>query len=153
MFVIINQFKFKAMRKVLLMAIFALVSLSFGSLNSYGQNRGPKEKIEIHSTDVSVSRGGENPNIKVDRSAMKDEVSKSRGSGPVTCWAYFHNYTDYTIDIYVDGKYKGTLGAWSDAYIATGNGYTTVYGISVGRTKEWNFKGGNCEGYKDYYFY
>ncbi|MDD3459021.1 MAG: hypothetical protein PHO74_06055 [Weeksellaceae bacterium] len=121
------------------------------SLNANAQSA-PKKSIDLKSSKVESTRGA-NPNIIQARGNTDEIAPASRGSGQYTCWVYFHNYTSYTIDIYVDGYYEGTLAAYSDAYVATGNGYTTVYGISIGQTSEWVFNGADCDGSSHYNFY
>jgi len=128
--------------------VFSCLFFALMSVNANAQNA-PKKSIDLKSTEIAPSRGA-NPNIISDR-GNSDEVS--RGSGVYTCWVYFHNYTGYTIDIYVDGYYEGTLGAYADAYITTGDGYTTVYGRSIGQTREWNFSGADCDESSHYNFY
>lgn len=109
-----------------------------------------RKRVDMKAENVS-SRGA-NPEVKSDRPTTDATSSKSRGSGSGTCYVYLHNYTAYTIDIYIDGYYEGTLGAYADNYVPTGTGYTTMYGLSVGKTKEWKFSGANCNSSYDYYF-
>lgn len=136
------------MKKVLfsLLALAVLV-FAYNPTKAQGDER---KKIELKSADVTTR--GANPNIKEDRPTT-DDVKSSRGSGSGTCYVYLHNYTGYSIDIYVDGYWEGTLGKYDDAWVTTGSGYTSLYGVSVGRTKEWKFSGAYCYGSYDYYFY
>src|SRR5690606_24246472 len=87
---------------------FALMSITVNAQNA------PKKSIDLKATEISPTRGA-NPNIIADR-VNSDEAPASRGSGAYTCWVYLHNYTNYKIDIYIDGYYEGTLGAYADAY-------------------------------------
>lgn len=136
------------MRKVLL---FAATTLVFAAMTlTTNAQKEARKRIDLKATEVT-SRGA-NPNIKGDRPTT-DAPAASRGNGSYTCWVYLHNYTAYSIDIYVDGYWEGTLGAWADSYVSTGSGYTTMYGLSVGKTREWNFSGADCYGSYDYYFY
>lgn len=138
------------MIKKTMLYVAAIMLTTTLSLSANAQTA-PKTKIDLHQTKVTPTRGS-NPNIKVDRPTT-DNAATSRGSGSSTCRIYLSNYTDYSIDIYVDGVWKGTLGAWSEAYVNTGSGYTTLYGISVGKTTEWKFDGANCQGSYTYNFY
>lgn len=134
--------------------IFSLVAtcMMFMLLSvTVNAQQAPKKSIDLKAADMVQTRGA-NSNIVKDRGAS-DEIASSRGSGAYTCWVYLHNYTSYTIDIYIDGYYEGTLGAYDDAYVSTGSGYTTMYGASVGRTKEWKFSGADCQGSVHYNFY
>lgn len=135
------------MKKTVLIALVALfvTALSFNA-NAQG---GGRNKVELKGQDVTTR--GANPEVKADRPTS--DAAAPRGSGSETCYVYLHNYTSYSIDIYVDGYWEGTLGAYDDAYVSTGSGYTTMYGWSVGRTREWKFSGASCYGSRDYYFY
>jgi len=137
------------MKKTFLVAAMALL-MSTVTYNTYAQGGGARERVDLKAQDVK-SRGA-NPEIKSDRPTT-DQAGASRGSGSGTCYVYLHNYTSYSIDIYVDGYWEGTLAAYGDAYVPTGTGYTTMYGASVGRTKEWKFSGASCNSSYDYYFY
>ncbi|MBW7870516.1 MAG: hypothetical protein H3C39_05580 [Flavobacteriia bacterium] len=135
-------------------SIFTVLSCLFFALMSFNVNaqNAPKKSIDLKASKIEASRGA-NPNIIVDRGTSDVNEGASRGSGPYTCWVYFHNYTSYTIDIYVDGYYQGTIGAYADAYVSTGSGYTTVYGKSIGGTAQWKFNGADCNGSSHYNFY
>jgi hypothetical protein len=137
------------MKKTIFIATMALF-LSAVSYTSYAQGGGARERVDLKSQDVK-SRGA-NAEVKAERPTT-DQPAASRGSGSGTCYVYLHNYTSYSIDIYVDGYWEGTLAAYGDSYVPTGTGYTSVYGWSVGRTKEWKFSGASCNSSYDYYFY
>src|SRR5206468_12358220 len=111
-----------------------------------------RKQVELKSTARTAT--GANTNIKKDKPTTDEPVKgkNSRGSGPWLCYVYLHNYTGYTVDIYLDGSYEGTLGAYADNYVSTGNGWTSVYGISAGKTKEWSGSG-DCESTYDFNFY
>jgi hypothetical protein len=47
------------------------------------------------------------------------------------------NYTGYTIDVYIDGDYKGTLPPWEKQYTWAIAGKTKLYAITVGGTYSW----------------
>ncbi|MCW5908340.1 MAG: hypothetical protein KIS94_10795 [Chitinophagales bacterium] len=137
------------MKRTVLFATMALLFTVFAT--NVNAQEGNRKRIDLKAQDLKES--GANPEVKADRPATDAPKTGTRGSGPGTCYAYLHNYTSYTIDIYVDGYWEGTLSAWGDAYVATGTGYTTMYGRSIGKTKEWKFNGATCNSYLDYYFY
>ena len=131
------------MKKLLLLtAIFA-----FGVTATQAQDKPNKEKT-VNSKEVSKTRGA-NPNIKSAKPTTdtpEADPSKSRGSGSGTCQVYFNNHTGYVVDVYVDGNFKGTLAAYGSGNVYVGSGYTTVYCISAGGTREWSDKG-DCSYY------
>ena len=43
----------------------------------------------------------------------------------------------FAVDIYVDGEYAGTVGAWGDGYTWAIEGKTKLYGKSTGGTLTW----------------
>lgn len=144
------------MRKIAMLTMLSLFVTLVTSSNVFAQSAGSTNapgRTNVESTGAEVKARGANPNIKGDRPTSDAANTNSRGSGSSTCWVYLHNYTAYSIDIYVDGYWEGTLGAYDDSYLSTGSGYTTMYGLSVGKTREWNFSGVSCYGSHDYYFY
>jgi len=66
--------------------------------------------------------------------------SGTRGAGPYECGIHVDNRTAWMIQIYLDGKYAGTVNTWGDVAGITGNGATTLYGIahfSNASDREW----------------
>lgn len=102
-----------------------------------------KRNVVLEAKDVEATRGS-NPNIKQERPTT-DDTSITRGTGPGSCLVKLENYSYYTIDVYVDGYWRGTLSALGSGSVYVGTGYTTIYMLSVGGTKEW-FADGNCTG-------
>ncbi|RYY40110.1 MAG: hypothetical protein EOO08_07180 [Chitinophagaceae bacterium] len=92
----------------------------------------------VQGKAVAKSRGA-NPNIKKDvpTTDVVTKGTKSRGACSIT----FDNWTSLTIKVYVDGTYRGTVDGWGKGTVTVGNGYTTVYAVSVGGTREWNDSG------------
>ena len=43
--------------------------------------------------------------------------------------------------------FKGTLAPWDDGYVTVGSGYTRVYCVSTGGSREWNASGDCRENY------
>jgi hypothetical protein len=100
----------------------------------------PAKKMKLNSKTVESTRGA-NPNIKMDRSATDNPEKQARGNGPNACDVYFYNHTGYTIDVYVDGYYKGTIAAYGSGVVTVGNGWTNMYCESIGKTKYWSGSG------------
>ena len=119
--------------------MIAFMAVAFSTMDASAQ-----KKVDVTSTAVPKTRGkGVNPNIKVDAPTSDEKpVAKSRGAA---CTVKFDNYTGLYIKVYVDGNYKGTLDAWGAGTVTVAGGYTKIYAVSVGGTREWNASG-NCEG-------
>ncbi len=120
---------------------------SIGTESAFAQ-KGAKKSVKVTSSAVASARGA-NPHIKMDKPSTDKEVTKPRGT---YCSVNFNNHTGYVIDIYVDGNFKGTLAAYDAGSVTVYSGYTTIYCISAGKTKEWNASG-NCDGQYNYDLY
>lgn len=69
--------------------------------------------------------------VKISRDQVNNAANVKKGSkGTRGAGDYFHvdNHTDYAVDIYVGGNYKGTVSPYGDLYIedATGGEYTAT---------------------------
>jgi len=130
------------MKKILLAvcASFAISALTL--VNNANAQSKPARSIDVISKAVPKSRGV-NPNIKQGAPTVDKPEAKSRGGEP--CLIKFDNFTGLTVDIMVDGRYKATVAPYSDSTVKVGGGYTTMYCISAGKTKEWSHKG-DCNG-------
>lgn len=127
-------------KNLIVCAMIAFMAVAFSSTNAFAQKK--STVVEVKSTAAVKTRGA-NPKIKVDAPTSDAKpVTKSRGAD---CKVKFDNYTGLYIKVYVDGYYKGTLDAWGAGTVTVGSGYTTIYCVSVGGTREWNASG-NCEG-------
>ncbi|TCC91563.1 hypothetical protein EZ428_07305 [Pedobacter frigiditerrae] len=114
-------------------AMIAFMAVAFSSTSAFAQ-----KTVEVKSTAAVKSRGA-NPKIKVDAQASDAKpVVKSRGAA---CSVKFDNYTGLYVKVYVDGYYKGTVSPWSAGTVTVGDGYTTIYCVSAGGTREWNASG------------
>lgn len=133
------------MKKLILSTFAVAMFLTIFALSAdvQAQERTPKS---VKSKTVSKSRGA-NPNIKQDVPTTDKVVAKSRSA---SCVITLDNYTGYYIKVYVDGNYKGTLDAWGGGTVTVGNGFTTVYCVTVGGTKEWETDG-NCQDSENYF--
>ncbi|MBC8343211.1 MAG: hypothetical protein ISR55_07110 [Bacteroidetes bacterium] len=118
------------MKKVLLIGFVTLFTLSV-----YGQSKEVKV-IESKSATIEKTRGN-NPNVVKERSNTDVAIPKPEKSRGDDCRVVVDNWTGYSVDIYVDGDYAGTVGAWSDGYTYTAEGQTSLYGKSVGGSIEW----------------
>jgi len=124
-------------KNLIVCAMIAFMAVAFSSMDAAAQ-----KKVDVKSTAVSKSRGA-NPNIKSEAPTSDAKpVVKARGAD---CKVKFDNYTGLYIKIYVDGYYRGTLDAWGDGTVTVSGGYTKIYCISTGGSREWNASG-NCEG-------
>ncbi|HQW44923.1 MAG: hypothetical protein IPP02_01150 [Chitinophagaceae bacterium] len=125
------------MKKFILGIMAAGCMLLAFSSTTYAQK---KVTRTVKATTVDGTRGS-NPNIKADAPTTDVAEGKSRGA----CSIYFSNYTGYYVNIYVDGYYKGQVSPWGGGSVVVGDGYTTIYCITAGRTLEWS-DAGNCYG-------
>lgn len=127
---------------------FALILfvLAVGVTSAHAQERKrPTKSVEVQGKDVVKSRGA-NPRIKSDMPTVDKPEAKSRGS---VCGIYFNNYTGLTIKLYVDGNYEGTVSPYGESAVVVGSGYTTIYCVSAGGTREWSASG-NCSDVYEY---
>ncbi len=133
-----KQTKMKKAIYVVLVAVS--MTLAFSTTASAQK----KIEVKVESKAVETNRGA-NPNIKSGAPTTDNAESKARG----TCRVYFDNYTGLYVNIYVDGYYKGQLSPYGEGSVSVSSGYTTVYCLSAGGTREWSAAGG-CTG--SYYF-
>ena len=96
----------------------------------------------VKATTISASRGA---NINIKSEAPNTDTPSPQARGANLCNIYFSNYTGYYVNVYVDGYYKGQLSPWGGGTVVVGDGYTTIYCITAGRTLEWK-DAGNCLG-------
>jgi len=137
---------------LLILAIAGLIYFT-GSPDLMGQ-KAKNEKIVTVKAKAMEKTKGVNPNIKEAITTVDKEVKAPPDRGGektkgVLCEIKFENWTGYTVEVYVDGYYQGTIGAYGDAVYRGIAGYTTIYCVTVGRTYEWAAKG-DCS---EYYIY
>ena len=146
------------MKKTMLV-ILAIAGLIFftGSAGVMSQTAKHEKVVTIKAKAMEKNRGT-NPNIKggiptIDKEAPAPPDrggEKIRGSQiDQGCMIKLDNWTGFTIEVYVDGYYKGTVDAFGEAIYHGLSGYTTVYCLTVGRTYYWAAKG-DCS---DYYIF
>jgi len=119
------------MKRSLLIAAITLFAMSTISTTANAQKT--KKQVTLKSRGVDKSRGT-NPNIKGEMPTDDVKASKARA----TCYVTFNNYTGYYIRMYVNGYYMGTLSPYAKNYtVSAGDGYTTIYAITAGGTRDW----------------
>lgn len=94
------------------------------------QNKSDRQKKSEKVTDKGTKGTGEDKNVTQTRgknSADKTQKSTTKGSGQKTCNIDLNNKTQWVIDIYIDGKYRGTMDEYSSNYTTTGSGATRLY--------------------------
>ena len=134
------------MKKQLLLLVCLLLTLTTVSL-AQAQKKATK-KVTVEGKAATRSRG-DNPNIKMDEPTTDNPVPQPAKSRGATCAIHFDNRTGLYIRLFVDGNYKGTMEPWGDRYVAVGDGYTTIYCVSTGGSREWNASG-DCQQAYDY---
>ena len=122
--------------------------LLFGLAGSVNAQDKPVKNVTVTGKTVAKSRGA-NPNIKTDVPTVDNPTPRPAKARGEACRVNFDNYTGLYIKIYVDGDYKGTLAPWDDGTVTVGSGYTRIYCISTGGSREWNASG-DCTGYYHY---
>ncbi|MEO6612112.1 MAG: hypothetical protein ABIT05_02820 [Chitinophagaceae bacterium] len=132
------------MKKTLLSIFAATCMLLTFSTSSSAQK---KINVKLTSKTVAINRGS-NPNIKGEAPTTDNKQSKPRG----ICSVYFDNYSGLFVKVYVDGYYQGTLSPYGSFTVNVADGYTEIYCISTGGTKDWAATG-NCTGKYIYSLY
>ncbi|MBU0488899.1 MAG: hypothetical protein KKA07_07445 [Bacteroidetes bacterium] len=127
---------------LILLAVF-FCSIGFNSV-SYGQDS-DKDVVVIKSKDVVKTRNASS-NIKVkapteDANPIAAPSIKGGTASESECTLVFDNFTGFFVEIYVDGVYKGTVGAWGALTIYNSETYKKVYCITTGGSKDWLLKG------------
>lgn len=109
-----------------------------------------QDKTEKTIESTCQKGSGEDPNVKSDTRlndpndntqipAWKDPNSK--GTGPGKCYILVKNYTNWYIDIYIDGYSLGLIGPWGDMYVYTGTGTTKFYAKAKFNDGTYNYWG------------
>ena len=119
------------MRKFLLLTLIAFLSITFANAQVL-----EKKNIDSKAAKIESTRGS-NPNIVTAKPANDVPAVKPAEARGNTCTVNVVNHTGYTIDIYVDGNYKGTVSAYGTGYTTAIPGSTKLYGQSVGGTMYW----------------
>jgi len=133
------------MRKTILIILTSTFMLLVFSSNTFAQKRVP---LKIESKAVEANRGS-NPHIKEEAPVTDKREPKIENE----CIIYFDNYSGLYIKVYVDGYYKGTISPYGAMNVSAPDGYTEVYLISAGGTRDWEVNGGCCNGRYTYSLY
>ena len=113
------------------------------------QTPGPLKVMEVKAQKVQTTK---RENQKVNEKLTSDdiyentnhEVEEGKSKG-VSCEINFENRTGFMVEVYIDGKHKGTLSAYGDAVYRNLSGYRDIYCVTRNRQYEWITKG-NCDG-------
>jgi hypothetical protein len=125
-------------------ALFMVTIFMMGSITTSFAQAKEKKTIEEKSVKNANTRGAD-ANIKVPKPTQDQAVPKSRGpSYPGYCDVVICNNTGYTIDIYVDYAYRGTIGAWEEKVTWAIPGPTRLYAKSIGGTVYWGPREVDC---------
>jgi len=132
------------MKKTILgIMVAGFMMLAFSTTSSAQK----KVAVRVESKAVDANRGA-NPHIKGEAPTTDKAEAKSRG----TCSVYFDNYSGLYVKVYVDGYYRGTLSPYGAFTVNVADGYTEIYCISTGGTRDWEANG-NCSGRYTYSLY
>lgn len=132
------------MKKTIIgMFVIACMMLVFNTTASAQK----KITVKVESQAVDANRGS-NPKIKSEAPTTDVKEEKSRG----TCSVFFDNYSGLYVKVYVDGYYRGTLSPYGSFTVNVADGYTEIYCISTGGTRDWTATG-NCTGRYTYSLY
>lgn len=126
-----------SMKKITLFLVVVFAAFMFSSVNAQEKET---KVVEVSAAKVESTRGA-SPHITTPK-PVNDEVvvpkpaenDKARGG---YCKVIVDNWTGYTIDVYVDGDYAGTIAAWDEGYTMAIAGRTKLYAQSVGGTVYW----------------
>lgn len=126
------------MLKPLLLTLAVATLSLFCAPETNAQNRPAEESAGSEDATQGRSRG-ENPNIeqrkaKNDPNASNPEVVQPAEKGGRTrgtvCAVFFNNWTEWIIDCYVDGSYRGDVGRYGEGTIYVAGGQTRVYAVA-----------------------
>lgn len=126
-----------------LISILILLLMGVLFVNAQTEQR---KLVEVKAKDISKT--GPEFEIKQDRTAATDSALLARGKKPTTCWLPIHNYTAYSIDIYINGYWEGAIGPYDDSNI-TVNEFDKVWGMSVGKSWQWKIDFSTCTAIED----
>lgn len=93
-------------------------------------------------TDVIATKGTPPGYELPTEDIMQPKPDDSRGD----CCLNFDNYTGYTIYVWVDDTFRGTVAPWDDDYVCVGTGWTTWFARTAGGTYSWKGQG-ECRGW------
>jgi len=133
--------------------LFAMV-IGLGSVTvSNAQVVSPDQVVELKGQEKEPTRG-ENTNIKK-KKPTTDEIKKKdeKTRGTYVCDLKLENWSDYCMDVYIDGNYHCTLSPQTYLYTVISQGYSTIYSESCGGTRYWSKAGISCDDKFTYRFF
>jgi hypothetical protein len=126
--------------KVLMLAVTLVGVASFLAFSpvqpvteTLAQNRSvttsSSEQPATERIELSPTKGTEpDKNIKESRSKNSIKTqARSKIKGATSCRIEIENRTDQTIDIYIDGRFRNTLGPMDRSYFSTATGSPVIY--------------------------
>jgi hypothetical protein len=128
-FVVFFNLKLKIMKNIIRISIVFL--FTFFAAQSFAQS------TDAYGKTVDKSRGASYTLPTTDVEAPKPDTKRGE------CCINFDNYTGYTIYVWVDNVYRGTVSPWGDGEVCVGSGWTTYYARTAGSTYEWE-NSGDC---------
>src|SRR5687768_5633862 len=130
------------MKSIISFSIVFLLLFAF-SFSGFSQAN-PKIKVKVEASKLKEGQASSSNQVKSGKpttDTKSEAEGTAGGSGPYSCRVLVDNYTDYCVDIYVDGVWCGSLGPWGAMTVFTGNGWTTLYAQSCGGSFYWNMSG------------
>jgi hypothetical protein len=113
--------------------IFSLL----GATSAAAQSKAAKPKQNVVKSAAQKSKAGtEDANVKKTSdlndpkkvvNAPSKKGGQTRGEGPWDCYIHVDNQTPWIAKVYIDGGYVGTIGAYGDLLVLTGNGASAAY--------------------------
>jgi hypothetical protein len=128
------------MKKLVLLVLVMFVC----SIGLTAQAQKPVKEIKEKSKIFEKTRGTDE-NIKTARPTTDVKVVEKEKTRGALCTLYINNYSGYSIDIYIDGDWMGTIAAYSTAYTYAYSGTTKAYGKSIGGTMTWGPTSFDCK--------
>ncbi len=128
------------MKKLVLLTLVLFVC----SLGLTAQAQKPVKEIKEKAKIVEKSRGTDE-NIITAKPTTDVKVAQKEKERGELCTLYINNYTGYSIDIYINGNWEGTIAAYSTAYTYAYPGTTKAYGKSIGGTMSWGPTNFDCQ--------
>lgn len=128
------------MKKLILIVLVAFGASVFAPVQAQKQTK----ELKSNAVVFEKTRGAD-PNIQTAKptdDTKAKEPEKSRGD---LCTITVNNYTPYSVDIYVDGDWVGTIASYSKAYTYSYPGTTKIYGKSIGGTYYWGPQTFDCD--------
>jgi len=139
-----NKQRNKMKKRFFPLMLMVLASFVFAINSAYAQDS-DKDIVVIKSKDVVKTRNS-SAHIKV--KAPVDDASpvdapglkggKTSGNEVIL---NFDNYTGFFVEVYVDGAYKGTVGAWGKLTVFNQEACNKIYCVTTGGSKDWLQKG------------